>query len=72
VARWARCEATSAITPLAWRRILRERLADVVVTGPGGSAALGLAQRLAAGRRLCAETIGDLPNRHRGIRCHHA
>ncbi|MEU7921922.1 B12-binding domain-containing radical SAM protein [Micromonospora zamorensis] len=47
---------------LAWRAILRERLADVVVTGPGESAALGLAQRLAAGQRLSPETIGDLPN----------
>ncbi len=47
---------------LAWRSILREHLADVVVTGPGESAALGLAQRLAAGQRLCPETIGDLPN----------
>lgn len=47
---------------LAYRGILRERLADVVVLGPGERAALMLAQQLAAGERLHLESMSHVPN----------
>jgi anaerobic magnesium-protoporphyrin IX monomethyl ester cyclase len=47
---------------LAYRGILQEGLADVVVTGPGESAALGLAQLLAVGEQLCPESLSGVPN----------
>jgi radical SAM superfamily enzyme YgiQ (UPF0313 family) len=47
---------------LAYRGILRERLADVVVLGPGERAALMLAQQLAAGEPLHPETMSHVPN----------
>lgn len=47
---------------LAYRGILRERLADIVILGPGERAALDLAHRLAAGSPPTAEALADVPN----------
>lgn len=47
---------------LAWRGILRERLADIVVTGAGETTAPLLAQRLSTGAAIRAEDLSDVPN----------
>ncbi|MEU4243138.1 radical SAM protein [Actinoplanes sp. NPDC026619] len=47
---------------LAHQAILRERLVDVIVRGPGENAVLAMARRLADGIALSADTVADVPN----------